>query len=89
MIAYEPGMVLCTKNGQRVSNAIVVNVGPEIITILSDFGNCIRITPTTADSMYEVSEAWVDHRALGGQWPSIKERIEQQIELLNAALQNL
>lgn len=98
------GMPLATKNGHRYSNAVVYKIAHgkhrDIITILTDFGH-IRHLPSVDDLFeeYEISKVYtstvdtMDELDLGQEWVdgqfSIRDRLEQQIELLKSALEGL
>lgn len=83
---YEPNMVLCTLDGQRCSNAVVVSVNETTVTVMSDFGNVMRLSIEEVKRYYEPSEKCLEHLHFGGEYPSVKERITQQIELLSSVL---
>lgn len=92
MIKLEEGVVLCTKNSQALTNAVVMKVEEDEITVLTDFGNVRKIDPDVLLDQYEVSGVWLDHqqyKEFGSPYPSVKERVEQQIELLKNVLVEL
>lgn len=92
MIKLEEGVVLCTKNSQALTNAIVMKVEEDEITVLTDFGNVRKIDPDVLLDHYEISGVWLYHqryKEFCSPYPSVKERVEQQIEKLKDVLVEL
>jgi hypothetical protein len=82
----EVGTMLCTKNSQRYTNAIVIKSDYETATVLTDFGNKLEFVPEIIWEHYEVSKNWRQAKQINHPLPSIEERIQEQIALLQAAL---
>ena len=82
----EVGTVLCTKNPQRYTNAIVIKSDYETTTVLTDFGNKLEFVPEIIWEHYEVSKNWRQAKQINFPLPSIEERIQTQIELLQEVL---
>jgi hypothetical protein len=101
--SFEPevGMALATKNSQRTGNAFIVSkesvpLCREYVavyyTILTDYGNTLRLLPSDINDMFDVADWWIEADASGSagiyhRCP--KERIKRQIELLTEALKDL
>ena len=87
MSKYTAGTILCTKDGQAYTNAIIIGESKEAnFIVLTDFGN-VRIIPVNDISdYYEVSKNQIEYDGYGYPFPSIEERIKEQIGLLNDAL---
>ena len=88
------GMVLCTKNSQAFTNAVVFNVEGEVVEVLSDFGNLMKFSPENLWSYYEVSESWLEHQMLLDyisitDYETLGDRIYSQIENLKVAIEKL
>ena len=75
------GTYLCTLDGQRRTNAIVVEADIEQnnFKVLTDFGNILEMTYEDIKCFYSISESWLEAEYYGYPFPSVKERIEQQI----------
>lgn len=87
MSKYAVGTILCTKNSQAHTNAIIINeTSNGHFIVLSDFGNIMTIPVEMIQNYYDVSERYVEYEVLGYPFPSIEERIKQQVALLNKAL---
>lgn len=98
------GMPLATKNGHRYSNAVVYKIAHgkdrDIITVLTDYGN-LRHLPSVEDLFeeYEISKVFtstvdiMNELGLGQEWAegqfNIRDRLQQQIDLLKSALEGL
>lgn len=98
------GMPLATKNGQRLSNAVVYKIAygkdRDIITVLTDYGN-IRHFPSVDDLFENYDIMWsyldflpaVDNGLISledlDDAFSIRDRLEHQIDLLKSALEGL
>lgn len=76
------GMILCTNDSQRYTNAIVVETNKDETLILSDFGNLMSLKTDEVGEYYSVSENWKDAVLWGYALPSILERIYEQMENL-------
>ena len=88
------GMVLCTKNSQYLTNAVVVSVEGKYTELLSDFGNLIKIPTETLSDYYEVSENWLNHQMYLDELgvdanETLEERIKSQINNLEDSLSKL
>lgn len=83
------GTVLASKDGHTRSNGIVVATEYPIL-VLTDFGNIIEFTNTyQLARVYEVSDKWIEAKLIDYPLPSIEERIDEQIVLLQAAKKKL
>lgn len=85
------GTVLCTKDSQRLTNAILVSHDTEkgICKVLTDFGNLVEIAQEDLTKYYEVSDNWIWCIENEYPLPNIKDRIREQIELLQNALEKV
>ena len=88
-MSIQKGMVLCTKNPQINTNAIVISTDKSFVKLLTDFGNVVEVPILDLPKRYEVSHSWFEGMYLGYPFPTLIERVEQQIELLNKAKQYL
>lgn len=83
---YKAGIPLFTKNGEWYTNAFIVNETKEgFFEILTDFGNLITLNKEETKARYSIPQWYFDSLAFGYPLPTIKERIQQQIDLLLAA----
>lgn len=83
------GMILCTNYSQGYTNAIITKVDDKEITVLSDFGNEMVCSYEELQQRYFISPIWKECIGIGLGLPTIKERVERQIYLLNNVLKNL
>lgn len=88
------GMVLCTKNSQALTNAIVISVEENVVEVLSDFGNLMKLPKDNLWRCYEVSENWIEHQMLLEKLSitdteTLEDRISQQISKLQEALETI
>lgn len=81
------GTQLCTKNSQRFANAVVLNSGLDMTTVLSDFGNELEFKTEMIFEHYDVSDNYIEALAIEHPLDSIPDRIKKQIELLQSALE--
>ena len=81
------GTVLCSVDSQRYTNAIVVKSDLDMTTVLSDFGNEMQFKTEMLFEHYTISNAYIQALAIGYPVDSITDRIQKQIELLEAALE--
>lgn len=98
------GIPLVTKDGDKLSNAVVyeVNKGEHriVVTVLSDFGNLLKF-PSVEDLLqcYNISKGYLEYyhwskelniesSALDTQF-CLRDRLERQINLLTKALEDL
>jgi len=84
--SYIRGAYLATKDGNRYSNGYLVKVDESECVILTDFGNCISMSLESVKEHFEPSDAWIDSSNVNYPHPSLYERIEEQISLLEHAL---
>lgn len=82
-----PGVVLATLDGEYRTNAVVVEDGSTELTILTDFGNLVKMSPDEVKNNYVISQNYLDALSIGYPVDNLEERILGQIELLNQALQ--
>lgn len=103
-IELKAGVPLVTKDGDKLSNAVVyeVNKGEHrtVVTVLSDFGNLLKF-PSAEDLLqcYNISKGYLEYyrwsKELGIEgWTldtqfCLRDRLEKQIELLTEALEGL
>lgn len=86
----QPGIALATLNGQHYTNATIVKIEGENITVLSDFGNLMTFAgEKSLFSVYALSANQMQYLAMRGEIEPVKERIAEQIEKLQAALAQL
>ena len=81
------GAVLCTLDGTKVSNAIVSKVIDDLYYVITDFGNMLRFTEQEIFELYIISPSWIEHKNLSYPFPSIPERIQEQILKLQEVLE--
>lgn len=102
-IELKAGVPLVTKDGDKLSNAVVyeVNKGTHrtVVTVLSDFGHLLKF-PSVEDLLqcYNISKGYLEYyhwsdylveaSALDTQF-CLRDRLERQIELLTKALEDL
>jgi len=87
MSKYAVGTILCTNNSQAHTNAIIINeTGNGHFIVLSDFGNIMTVPVEMIQSYYDVSNNYLEYKALDYPFPTVEERIKEQIVLLNTAL---
>ena len=102
-IELKAGVPLVTKDGDKLSNAVVyeVNKGTHrtVVTVLSDFGHLLKF-PSVEDLLqcYKISKGyleyyhWSDYLVEASASDTqfcLRERLERQIELLTKALEDL
>ncbi len=82
------GTVLAPKNGQYCSNAVVFQHLPKECSylILTDFGNLITVSYVDLEIRYEISRNYKEAKAIQHPLPTVRERIQEQIDLLMQAL---
>ena len=81
------GSILCTLDGTKVSNAIVSKVIDDLYYIITDFGNVLRFTKQEVFEFYIISPSWIEHKQIDYPFPSIPNRIQEQIFKLQEALE--
>ena len=81
------GAVLCTLDGTKVSNAIVAKVINDLYYVITDFGNMFRFTEQEVFEFYIISPSWIEHKQMDYPFPSIPDRIQEQIFKLQEALE--
>lgn len=81
------GTVLCTKQPQRLTNAVVLDLEDDKAVILSDFGNVFKLSRSEVLSTYEISEVWKEMIQYGGDPYPLSERVRKQVELLNNVIE--
>lgn len=81
------GAILCSIDSQRYTNAIVIKVDKDHTTVLSDFGNEMKFDNAVLFEHYTISNNWIEAVNIFYPLPTIPERIRQQIELLQSALE--
>ena len=79
------GMYLATLDGQKRTNAVVVKIVSEVVTILTDFGNILEMSEYDVFESYDVSKSWIEANHYDYHFPSLKERIDEQIIKLQEA----
>lgn len=90
----EVGMVICTKDGQRYTNATIIaseltTNGHTIYTILTDFGNLKYRSIDMLELEYQPSLNWLEAVQIKYPLPSVKERLQEQIGKLQTILEEL
>lgn len=81
------GAILCTKNSQAFTNAIIINeTDTGHYVLLTDFGSIIHIVVEEISEYYSVSEHYLHAFNMGYPLLTISERIKHQIDLLTDAL---
>lgn len=102
-IELKAGVPLVTKDGDKLSNAVVYDVNVTQhrcqVTVLTDFGNLLKF-PSVEDLLqcYNISKGYLEYyhwsdylveaSALDTQF-CLRDRLERQIELLTKALEDL
>ena len=89
MSKFDEGTILSTLDGQLFTNAIIVGVDGEFVVILSDFGNILKFKKDNLFDYYAISNNYAEDKLLEYPLPSVAERIEEQIQLLQLALLKL
>ncbi len=83
---YKVGVVLFSKNPEWRSNGIIINeTNDGNFDILTDFGNIIHVPVKEIEAYFGIPQSYFDSLAMSYPLPPIKERIQQQIDLLIAA----
>lgn len=79
---YIPGLTLWTKNSHRYTNAFILSVTDEVITVISDWGNVMTFpSPDKLEALYDVVD---DVPFL---LRTAEERLQEQIEKLQSTLE--
>lgn len=87
MSKYSVGTILCTKNSQLHTNAIIINeTSSGHFIVLTDFGNILTFPIEMIEYYYTVSQNYLEYKEYGYPFPSIEDRIKEQLVLLNTAL---
>ena len=81
------GAVLCTLDGNKVSNAIVEKVIDDLYYVITDYGNMLRFTEQEIFELYIISPDQIEHKQMNYPFPSIPERIQEQILKLREVLE--
>jgi len=87
----ETGTILTTMDGSYRTNAIISNFNDGVgIEVLTDFGNLIHFD-TSHDllGIFNICEKWIECKNIGYPLPSVVERIQEQIDLLNEARERI
>jgi hypothetical protein len=85
-IPFAVGVVVCTLHPQDRTNAIIINETTRgDYVLLTDFGNIIHIPFERMTDYYEISKNYQDAVSIGYPLPTIAERIQHQINLLDVA----
>lgn len=82
----KPGTVLNTKDSTKLTNAIVSKIDNDYIHVITDFGNLLVLTEEELHLKYIISPIWLEYLEFENFYPTIKERLESQIELLEERL---
>lgn len=83
--ALMAGTPLATNNSGERTNAIVLYTDDLCAVILSDFGNVMRVTKSMVFDEYYIPKWFWDKLATDYPVPTVKQRIDIQIDLLNKA----
>ena len=83
------GVVLATKNGSLYTNAIVIAETEQKVKVLSDFGNILEMSREEIENRYTVPEWFKDYSNLDYPFPTVHERIQEQIEKLQKVLKEI
>lgn len=87
---YQVGTILATKCGQECTNGIIIEYDGASAKVLTDFGTILYYESAyDIKDTYEVSDNWVAAKSYGYPFPSVEERIQLQIELLQTSLEIL
>lgn len=83
----ETGTILVTMDGTYRSNGIITNFNDGMnIEVLTDFGNIVYFDyHHELFSVYNICEKWIECKRISHPLPSVVERIDAQIKLLEAA----
>ena len=84
------GIPLATLDGNKFTNATVLEIDKEadLITVISDFGNVMRLTTADLFKAYEVSQTAIEILNYGGTILPIEVRLQEQIDKLTQTLSN-
>lgn len=88
--SYIMGAYLATKNGNHYSNGYLMWVNKnEDCLVITDFGNIVSMSLDAVKEHFEPSDGWIEAQNVGFPLPVLYDRIEEQISLLQRALDKL
>lgn len=88
--SYVMGAYLATKNGNHYYNGYLMWVNKdEDCLVITDFGNIITMSLNSVKEHFEPSDSWIEAQNMGIPLPVLYDRIEEQIGLLERALDRL
>jgi hypothetical protein len=85
-MTLDVGQPLASLNSEAVGNAVVLELHEDIITVLTDFGNAVKMSPDEVMGRFKIPEWWYDCKEMDYPLETLEERIRNQIGLLSDAL---